>query len=653
MNKKFISIALIICFGISLLSLFHKVKIETSSKNIEYAINYNDLVALSKQTAHPDDFMNKSLKQFKNSGVSSLILPDNTVLSLMQRNIISVFSGDEMRKIFLATNETSDFVSEHSYFLIKKEEYRDEVLQVLHSRYGSISGMSIDTTNKGWIEINKPKPVIVYDALPYLSSDLSSLKKLDFAIVPEVAFRWEQQEHLFFDQLKKISKFNHVSKIFINSSNILGYPDRYGSFAHDIKPYGLVYREYFAPKDYLKGIDLIAKNIDYHIVRAHQIETNDMKAFLSKPNVLANRLTLAASERNIRLFLLGIPTRYGSYSPEDITDQLSGAIKISNTSLKKQGFKTGVTSSFSYKDTFWSKTGRLFAFISVILGISLLISYVNKRISLILLILGLSGVIVLFMFHNIELLSHVLGLLASIVFPLLGFTWLYHRLEKNKAKGKLRLHDFFYFFAVSSLVTLIGGIVIQSMYAHISYSLYLSQFKGVKLTFIAPPTLVLFLYFYYEKLFSIKSAYRLLNQSIKIYHVALVMVVFVGALYYLSRTGNAGVQIPFEQQFRNWLEHSLGIRPRTKEFLFGHPLLVVMIVYWNRYRFVRWLSPLAMIGQASMINTFTHLHTPFYISFVRGLLGLGFGFVIGLLFVLILKFLIRLFDQHIKPQFMD
>ncbi|MNV16232.1 hypothetical protein D3C71_1069870 [compost metagenome] len=42
---------------------------------------------------------------------------------------------------------------------------------------------------------------------------------------------------------------------------------------------------------------------------------------------------------------------------------------------------------------------------------------------------------------------------------------------------------------------------------------------------------------------------------------------------------------------------------------------------------------IASIGQLSMVDTFAHIHSPVLISLIRGLLGMGFGIIIGLIAV--------------------
>ena len=51
-----------------------------------------------------------------------------------------------------------------------------------------------------------------------------------------------------------------------------------------------------------------------------------------------------------------------------------------------------------------------------------------------------------------------------------------------------------------------------------------------------------------------------------------------------------------------------------------------------------------VVGQASMLNTFSHFHTPLIISFERVLIGLAVGLALGYLGIYVLKLGMRLWQ---------
>jgi hypothetical protein len=111
--------------------------------------------------------------------------------------------------------------------------------------------------------------------------------------------------------------------------------------------------------------------------------------------------------------------------------------------------------------------------------------------------------------------------------------------------------------------------------------------------------------------------------------IALLALVFL-----LARTGNdAGVGVSgIEMKLRSLLDRVLPVRPRTKEFLIGHPAFVLALAWWWRGR--RSLAipcfVVGSLGQVSLLNTFCHIHTPLMLSFWRGGLGVLFGTLLGI-----------------------
>ena len=98
---------------------------------------------------------------------------------------------------------------------------------------------------------------------------------------------------------------------------------------------------------------------------------------------------------------------------------------------------------------------------------------------------------------------------------------------------------------------------------------------------------------------------------------------------------------------RQMLKDIFGTRPRTKEFLIGYPMIMCLI-YFGKHKLYIPLSVLATVGPVSVINTFTHTHTPLMISIKRSLWGVVVGFVIGLILIGIVKVCINIFKVGYK-----
>ena len=136
---------------------------------------------------------------------------------------------------------------------------------------------------------------------------------------------------------------------------------------------------------------------------------------------------------------------------------------------------------------------------------------------------------------------------------------------------------------------------------------------------------------------------RLLDVPIKVKAFLVFLVAVIGVVVMLARSGHtAGMPVSgTEIQFRQFLENLFYARPRSKELLIGHPAFMLAIMgyfkRWQRSIFFL-LVIVATIGQGSMVETFAHMRTPIYMSFMRGVDGLVLGAVIGIIPMLLIHF---------------
>jgi len=114
--------------------------------------------------------------------------------------------------------------------------------------------------------------------------------------------------------------------------------------------------------------------------------------------------------------------------------------------------------------------------------------------------------------------------------------------------------------------------------------------------------------------------------------ILLGLFVLGGLGIFVARSGNFVLPVPaLEKHIRNLLETFLFIRPRTKEFLVGYPFIFLAAVSFLRGK-IKWLWILAGLGTIapiSIINTFSHIHTPLMISMMRTVNGLALGILLG------------------------
>lgn len=171
--------------------------------------------------------------------------------------------------------------------------------------------------------------------------------------------------------------------------------------------------------------------------------------------------------------------------------------------------------------------------------------------------------------------------------------------------------------------------------------MHVDVFRGVKLLAFAPLAVVAFMV----------AGTDWLNSYIKFWHMLVGVVVVSMMFFYIGRTGNGGIVIPFEMELRQGLESLLGVRPRTTEFLIGYPLfifgiyLVVKGREWGRYFYV-----FGAIVLSSLVSTFTHLHTPILVSVERSVWGLVLGALISVGWIVAWELVEKIRSRRVKGE---
>lgn len=222
-------------------------------------------------------------------------------------------------------------------------------------------------------------------------------------------------------------------------------------------------------------------------------------------------------------------------------------------------------------------------------------------------------------------------LLMALAFPVAGYVWLE---QQEKISPWLS-------FALFSALSFAGGLVVAAGMTGLGYMLQLSQFTGVKAASFLPILIAGFLML--RRFGDVKQAAQ---EPIR-WGTALLGIAVAGVLgYMLMRTGNEGAQVSgIELQVRSLLDQLLPVRPRTKEFLIGHPAMILglSLAALDRKRFAPIcvaLLAFGAIGQASIVNTFSHGHSPVALAALRVAIGLGLGAVVGGITALAVKALI-------------
>ncbi|MFH1282478.1 MAG: DUF5693 family protein [bacterium] len=238
--------------------------------------------------------------------------------------------------------------------------------------------------------------------------------------------------------------------------------------------------------------------------------------------------------------------------------------------------------------------------------------------------------------------QQIFAIILALFVPIFSLILLIRLVKTELMIGQL----FIIVFLLTNIVTVIGAINIYSILSTYEFTSRIYQFRGVKIALLLPVFTALYI------LFNGEEWRRFINYELKVKHIVYFSVISAVIFVVIARSGNLSI-IPVsagESLLREGLENIFLIRPRFKEFLFGHPLLLFGIWIWvTRGRKSQFSSKagrimigIGLIGQTSIINTFTHAHTPIVISLIRTANGLVLGFIFGILLIVIYKFMPKL-----------
>ncbi len=182
-------------------------------------------------------------------------------------------------------------------------------------------------------------------------------------------------------------------------------------------------------------------------------------------------------------------------------------------------------------------------------------------------------------------------------------------------------------------ITVLFALLLAALLAHPAFIVKVYQFRGIKAAIALPPFLAVGIYLWRHKIRIRDVVIGPRSQSVSTIAARVVAVIIAGAAvwFIIMRSGNTGLVTGTEKRVRGWLEAALFARPRFKEFLIGHPLLLLFGTKTGTATLRAGALLFGLFGQTSILNSFSHAHTPLLISLLRTANGLGLGIGIGII----------------------
>jgi hypothetical protein len=663
-SRKWLWILVVVGLIAALPVVYDRLQTERSSKTVEIVFDYRDLVDVASYQAKPQDYIAEQLDRLKSAGVQSMAVFESTLEDFRKTRRIMIYNSLEQAALTeSAIRENENF----TYVLFTSGDNYNVLAPVIRQTYSDLEIAVRDWSFRGQQGLVIETPVEDATMKPMQPDPLTIgvLHDKGFSIVPRLvdslAYNQESVTKLL-DYYKSLG----VTRILFEGDSVKGYSDDESqnsltAFGTLLKERGIGIAAIENLKQQQKGFNKLAYQLDYNVTRLYSLSETDSAL---DPAVIADRFALAAKDRNIRMMYLNtMPSR--DLTKAQITDTLDNLISSLGEpggaveKVQNYGFTMGQATSFEVVDSPYQRYFKLVAVVGAVALVALMISYFIPWLTLPALLFGLIGSAGLLVLKPV-LFEQALALAVAISAPTVGTILAVRKINalgpplpaqnvktlnpavrKSKPASayavmspQRRLVYSLVLYVKTAVISLSAVPFVAALLNNVTYSLVLEQFRGVSLLHLAPIGLVALYVLLYRGEFAFNKTGKLLRTPITLAMVMAAGVLGILGLYYLSRTGNAGSVSSLEMSFRTFLENTVHVRPRNKEFLLAHPLFILGAFMAFKYRNAAFIMIIAVIGQLSMVDTFAHIHSPFVISLIRGLLGLGFGAVIGVIAVI-------------------
>lgn len=649
-SRKLLWILVIIGLVASVPVIVQRVQTESSANKVEIVFNYRGLMDVASYQANPEAYLDEQLDRLKEAGVTTMAMFESTLDELSKTRKVMVFSSLDAAKM---TGSVVLPDGNYTYIAFTSPENEERLRPMIEETFENL-GVAVapwQYQDHAGLVIEMGMEEAVMKPMPLDPIAFEKLLGKGFTILPRLSDNIPYDQQALDEELGFFQE-NGVKRILFDGEAVKGFAsENLNGFAELLKNHqiGLVTIENLkAPQ---KGLNKLAYLTDYNIVRLHSLA--DTEAGQDK-NTLADRFVLATKDRNIRMIYLNAsPSKDAAKaaitSPIDnLIDSLQGPDGAIQR-IQDNGFEFGNAEAFQIHDASWQKYLKVLVVLGGVAFCALLVSCFIAPFTLIVFLLGLVGSAGLYVLKP-TLLEQALALGVAISAPTISMILAIRKVKEKADSNKLmsagrRLTHTLVLYVKTAIISLAAVPFVISLLNNITYSLVLDQFRGVSLLHLGPIFLIAVYVFLYQGNSVWEELRNWLRTPITLLWVVVAAVLGVMALYYLSRTGNAGTLLPGEATFRSFLENTFGVRPRNKEFLLAHPLFIVGIFAAFRYRWALYAMIIAVMGQLSMVDTFAHIHTPAVLSLIRGVLGLGLGLIVGLIAVLVWHIIERCWDK--------
>lgn len=688
-----ITIAVIVSF----ITIGIRISVENQNKTYDIVLDYNEIEAMAEQSEHGvswwlDEFKKMGITKVGLAEENMVSLMDGTDMPINATVMNSIMEDADWESnypetfihglydigfdeydvlIEAASKEAFGFVADavreryqaDKYFIMQEEDggyivlngTAKETLYTEKYKY-------LNSIKKGFIEKDEiASSKLMYLNFGMLPSKIQTVKEAGMEIIPRTGSYegWNDTKYAkavinSYEKLDAIPEY-----MIVGGESVIGWDDgmetaRKYIFENDIT-IGLIENTTQLQNILQYGVNDIVKSTGYDAVRIFSVWDYIQNRYqyygYEGAKEIENTLFRAIVERNIRLIYFK-PIKEYKDQHVYVTDPDEYKILFSNLEnrLEQHSITFGKAKAMEpYKVSLWAKAAMALGCVATAVLLIRAILPIGRKLKIGLFALGAIAAAGAYgvLPGYAELIT---SFAAAVIFPCLATLFIVRQSKEfadtlDRSEGVPKIIGYGILTLVCGVaISLIGGMMTAAPISSVNYMLEIDIFRGVKLAQLLPLAFFALAYLAYygfgeSKKYPGKLEYHdlrdMMNASIKVWMILLGIVLLGVGYYYIERTGHdSSIQVSgLEMIFRNTLEDYLIARPRSKEFLFAFPA-VILLVYTSIRKFKLWpiiFGLAAVIGMTSVDNTFMHIRTPLYLGFARTAYSLLFGIVIGII----------------------
>ncbi len=713
MKKKIYMVVLLISILATGVLLYGRINVESQSKSVEILADYDEFTIMASQQGLSEIEMFKLLKD---AGVSGVALKEESLFSMVNEmkplqydlfktvlnnldwrdnygaEAVSFLEKDDINpyNIVIRTKDQDVFEFLKSGITARYDEafykFFDESINTIVLQgdikdiYYTESAKYTDYLAKG---IKLPRQIVsssIEDiGLGFDSVKVKQIKEAGLSVNLRPSNFDKYNSKLVDAYFADVKRFGETPNVLIfNGSEIMSYNAEKGTYDQKLYdslkesgiPIGMVEAADQLGFIEQKGVDVLAKDLEYNVVRVFPMieyiqQRYNYLGYYEGGKEIENTMYRAITERNIREIYFR-PYKDSKFTYYTDLNEYKKTFSGLEKRLEAHNITLGKPSVIPFNHTsiymrMLSSLGLLvlgLIILKLVFDIAEIFEWVLFGIGTV----GILGINYVAPNISIELFSFA----AANIFPTLAIIFVVEFVKDILLSNKVYtlkgiLVKSTTGLTIAILICMIGGFYVAATMSRPDYLIEMSFYRGVKASLLLP--MIFFVVIYLIKLgykrnprelegntFFVEDIKRFLFEDVKMYY-ALVAVLLGGILYvYIARSGHeTNIEVlNIELIFRNFLEDIFLARPRTKEIFIAFPALSAAI-YFAARGYNKMLFPLlfaSVIGLTSIVNTYCHSRAPIYLSFSRTIIGLAFSIVIGLVVVVILDFLNKFYVSH-------